>query len=296
MSETPEPLVPIDVDLRGMPGFMLNVERLLASELVALCTPEEGFAALMLWCRAWQQSPPASLPDDDRVLARFSGAGSRWPKVKAMAMHGFVKCSDGRLYHPVLAAEALNAWKKRTAYKADQERLKRWREGKRNAKQDGFETVGETEGETRFTLVSEPEETGTGTGTVGTNVPSKERSRARPRSRFPADWEPSEDDIAFARKQGKSDAWIIKNAQHCRDHHAGKATMTTNPSLNWHTWVLGSDRFEGKGTNARQSAPGPATGIAAGFAEALVEREADSRRDHAPSEPLLVDWRGSGAS
>ena len=127
----PPPLVSPEVDLRGFPGFMLNVERLLASELVALCTPEEGWAAVMLWARAWQQSPPASLPDDNRLLAAFSGAGKRWPKIRDMALRGFVKCSDGRLYHRVLAEEANEAWERRREHRDIQDnknnRQKRWR-------------------------------------------------------------------------------------------------------------------------------------------------------------------------
>src|ERR1043166_2160156 len=130
--DPPEPFVSAEVDLRGMPGFMLNVERLLQSELVALGTPEECWAALMLWCRAWKQTPPASLPDDDRVLSAFSGAGKRWQKVKEIALRGFVKCSDGRLYHRVLAEEANNPWKRRLSYQHEAERnaekLRKWRE------------------------------------------------------------------------------------------------------------------------------------------------------------------------
>lgn len=115
--QLPEPLVPAEVDLRGFSGFVLDVDRLLASELVALGKPEECWAAVMLWCRAWKQQPPASLPDDDRILAVFSGAGSRWPKVKEMALRGFVKCADGRLYHRVLAEEANKAWERRKKFK-----------------------------------------------------------------------------------------------------------------------------------------------------------------------------------
>jgi hypothetical protein len=33
-----------------------------------------------------------------------------WRKVKAGALRGFVKCSDGRLYHPLVAQKALTAW------------------------------------------------------------------------------------------------------------------------------------------------------------------------------------------
>lgn len=150
-----EPLVSTEVDLRGFSGFMLNVDRLLASELVALGKPEECWAAVMLWCRAWKQSPPASLPNDDRILAAFSGAGARWPKVKEMALRGFVICSDGRLYHQVLADEANAAWQKRKAYKADQERLRAWRENKRKGVSETVpETPSETPSETRFNGVS----------------------------------------------------------------------------------------------------------------------------------------------
>lgn len=125
------PLVQAEVDLRGMSSFMLDVDRLLASELVALGTPEECWAATMLWCRAWKQVPAASLPDDDRVLAAFSGAGRRWPKIREMALRGFVKCSDGRLYHKVLSEEANAAWKRRIAHhekrERDADRLRSWR-------------------------------------------------------------------------------------------------------------------------------------------------------------------------
>ncbi|WCM21393.1 YdaU family protein [Paraburkholderia bryophila] len=128
MNDLPEPLVPSDVDLRGFTGFMLDVERLLASELVALGTPEECWFALMLWCRAWQQQPPASLPNDERVLAAFSRAGAKWKKVRDIVLRGFVLCSDGRLYHKVLAEEALTAWEKRKKYqeRSAKANAKRW--------------------------------------------------------------------------------------------------------------------------------------------------------------------------
>jgi hypothetical protein len=111
VTELPEPLVPPACDCRDLDGFMLNVERLMASELVALSTHEEIAAALFLWCRAWKQHPAASLPDDDKVLASFARLPlARFKKIKGAALRGFVRCSDGRLYHRVLAAEAINAF------------------------------------------------------------------------------------------------------------------------------------------------------------------------------------------
>lgn len=165
MSDLPDPLVPADVDLRGLPWMRLDIHRLLASELVALGTPEECWYALMLWMRAWQQVPAASLPDDERVLAAFSGAGRRWRKVRDMALRGFVRCSDGRLYHRVLAEQALLAWPERVKHREkrerDADRLRRWRERKRSEEED--ETGDETRTETQVKRVSSRTD-GRGTG------------------------------------------------------------------------------------------------------------------------------------
>lgn len=108
----PPPPVPSDCDVSTLPGFMLDTVRLLGSELWALSTGDEFKAAVALWCRAWHQVPAASLPDDDAVLCSFAGYGrdgKGWRKVRTMALHGFIKCADGRLYHPVLAADAVRA-------------------------------------------------------------------------------------------------------------------------------------------------------------------------------------------
>lgn len=127
----PEPLVPAEVDLRDF-GFMpLHVQRLRDSELVDLSTGNEFKAAVLLWAYAWHQQPAASLPNDDRILAARSGAGIGWRKVKAMALRGFVLCSDGRLYHPLIAEAALDAWERRETYQTSQAtketRQQRWR-------------------------------------------------------------------------------------------------------------------------------------------------------------------------
>lgn len=105
-----EPLTPPDCDLRGLPFMPLDVVRLVDSDLVALATGDEFKAAVVLWCKSWLQLPAASLPNDDRILAHLSGAGSRWPRLRAVALRGWIECSDGRLYHPVVAEKAREAW------------------------------------------------------------------------------------------------------------------------------------------------------------------------------------------
>lgn len=110
---TPVPLTVPDCDLREFAFMPLDVQRLCDSDLSALTTGDEFRAAVFLWCKAWHQVPAGSLPDDDRVLAQFAGYGrvvAEWMKVRDGAMRGWVKCSDGRWYHPVVSEKANASW------------------------------------------------------------------------------------------------------------------------------------------------------------------------------------------
>ena len=94
----------------------LDVVRLRDSDLAIGGTGEGFRAAVLLWCASWHQRPAASLPDNDRVLAGLAGYGrdlDSWHAVKVEALHNFIGCSDGRLYHPVIAAKALEAWERK---------------------------------------------------------------------------------------------------------------------------------------------------------------------------------------
>ena len=113
-----EPLVPSDADVRGFKDMPMEVSRLLSSETWIMCTPEERSAAINLWFHSWTQVPAGSLPDNDRVLAHLSMASERWPEVKEMALRGWVKADDGRLYHTVVC-EKVNAMLAVRARKSD---------------------------------------------------------------------------------------------------------------------------------------------------------------------------------
>lgn len=113
MTDLPEPFTPPEADLRGMPYMPLDVVRLFDSDFYALSTGDEFKAGLSLWCKAFLQQPAGSLPDDDRLLAHLSGAAANWKRVKDMALRGWVKCSDGRLYHKTVAEKVTEAWRAR---------------------------------------------------------------------------------------------------------------------------------------------------------------------------------------
>ena len=109
----PEPLTPADCDLRDF-GFMpLEIERLRRSKAWVLAKREPGLAFYMLnlWAAAFHEHPAGSLEDDDDVLiAAAECEPRRWRKVRDKILRGWIKCSDGRLYHPVVAEKALEAW------------------------------------------------------------------------------------------------------------------------------------------------------------------------------------------
>ncbi|MCD7096953.1 DUF1376 domain-containing protein [Stenotrophomonas sp. MMGLT7] len=120
MTSLPEPLVPPEVDLRGMPFMPLDVTRLRDSGFAIESSPEEFRAGILLWCASWNQFPAASLPDNDKVLAAYAGYPGQlraWARIKAGAMRGFVRCNDGRMYHPVIAEKALEAWAERLDFR-----------------------------------------------------------------------------------------------------------------------------------------------------------------------------------
>jgi hypothetical protein len=114
MSEQlPEPLVPADVDLRDFEFMPFSVARFRDSALVAEREPEEIVAAVLLWSASWHQVPASSLPDNDKQLARLAGYARSvrdFLKVKEGAMHGLMRCSDGRWYHSVVAEKAAEGW------------------------------------------------------------------------------------------------------------------------------------------------------------------------------------------
>lgn len=212
MSDLPAPLVPAHVDLSTFPAFLLDVDRVLSSESYALATPEEGWAMFNLWMRAWKQSPPASLPDDERLLAKFSGVPSKWAKVRSVAMRGFVKCSDGRLYHRYLSQMANEQWERSKAYKkrsieANEAKARKREERLKAAEQDTYKEPtrnlqGDREGFLERPNRTEPNRTELGITQIpspespplwggglspeqGSNKPPREAKRESPRVVWP---------------------------------------------------------------------------------------------------------------
>lgn len=111
-----EPLTPPDCDLQDFTFMPLHVARLRDSDLASEEHPEACWYAVLLWAASWHQIPAASLPDNDTVLTKLIGLGRdvrTFKKHRDGALRGFVQCSDGRLYHPVVAEQAVISWRRK---------------------------------------------------------------------------------------------------------------------------------------------------------------------------------------
>lgn len=145
-TDLPAPLVPADVDLRGLPFMPLDVNRLRDSDLAIEASGDEFRAAVLLWCASWNQVPAGSLPDAEQALAAYAGFGrdlKSWKKVRDGALRGFVKCADGRLYHPVVAEKAIDAWAQRVEHRAAKESENKRKEKERQDRAQMFAALRE---------------------------------------------------------------------------------------------------------------------------------------------------------
>jgi hypothetical protein len=189
MTDTlPKPPIDAAVDLRDFRFMPLDVVKLWNSDTWAMADGWEAKACINLWCRAWHQVPAGSLPNNENLLRTWSGVPD-WDGVREVALRGFEKCRDGRLYHAVIVEEVCKAWERKqeaaAAKETDRQRKKEWRERKRKRKQrprpagqDGDGTPDET-GTGQGKDADVRSMTGTGTGTIEESPPDRSSTPAR---------------------------------------------------------------------------------------------------------------------
>ena len=146
----PEPMTPAGLDLRNCRWMPLDVRALMLSDFWLSGSDAGRCAGIQLWCEAWHSVPAGSLPDDDASLARLAGYGrdvASWRTVRSEALRGFVLCSDGRRYHPVIAQKAIEAAQQ---LEAGEKRRQEWKDKKakqraaKDAKKSQNENVART--------------------------------------------------------------------------------------------------------------------------------------------------------
>jgi uncharacterized protein YdaU (DUF1376 family) len=153
--DLPPPLTPPDCDLRDFLFMPIECARLRRSKawLIARKEPALGFYMVNLWVAAWHELPAASLEDDDDVLADAAMCDPRaWPKVRERVLRGWVKCSDGRLYHPVVAEKARASWERKQSQRQRTEAARQARTQRRHNNSDNAVTVSVTDNATDLSL------------------------------------------------------------------------------------------------------------------------------------------------
>lgn len=225
----PEPLVTAEVDLRDFAFTPMYRARLFGSAFHARVTDAEWRAGVTLWLKSQDQAPSGSLPDDDIDLCRLAELGrdlKTWRKIRPGALRGWVKCSDGRLYHRVIAEIVTAQWKGKQAQRDRTEKARLARQSQR-AQTSVTDTKREGQGEVRDSE---------GTGIDQTSLRSSERAdapdpmeippeldRRQPNghaktargSRLSADWQPNAEDREFARQCGLD---VERTAAEFRDY------------------------------------------------------------------------------
>ncbi|WP_226886516.1 DUF1376 domain-containing protein [Nisaea nitritireducens] len=246
-----------DIDLRDLGWMPLDVIRLRDSGMAAKASGDEFMAAVLLWAAAWHQAPAASLPDDDRELARLAGYGravDAWQAVRDMALYGFERGPDGRLYHPVIAEKALEAVEclsKKASKKAGvKERVRRHRakleEEKAAARAAGEAGKADQSCNADVTRYSNAPVTPCNASTLPKQTlpespplspPRGKRKRGLP---LPDEWEPDEACKAFAVELGLD---VDKTLERFRDEvrgAIGAKAKSDDWSARWRNWCRGS--------------------------------------------------------
>lgn len=249
-ADLPEPLVHEDCDLRDFPFTPLYRARLFGSSFHARANDAEWRAGVTLWLKSWDQVPAGTLPDDDIDLCRLAELGrdlKTWKKIKQGAMRGWVKCSDGRMHHTVVAEGVLEAWEKRKSAKSKGKAgaSKRWAGHKAGASEPDSTSIEEnstsispdspsTDPAIALAMPGDSKGQGEGQGESITSLrsviaaPSVARPKREVAARISPDWKPRQEEIDFALELGVD---VHKAADEFRDYWLSRARDATK--ANW---------------------------------------------------------------
>ena len=116
---TTAPLTPPDCDLRDFGYMPLDVRRLLTSDTWLEAADDPKLGHVLICLGGILASSPGGIAAGQRSGARPIRHVRRaeWGLLRERAMKDWRLCSDGRLYHPVVAEKALEAWLERLAHR-----------------------------------------------------------------------------------------------------------------------------------------------------------------------------------
>jgi uncharacterized protein YdaU (DUF1376 family) len=140
----------------GLDHFPFYPDDFSGDAIVEAMTTEEVGAYLLLLCKAWREEPAGSIPDDDRVLARWARlTPTKWRAARPAVLRAFVLGEDKRLHQKRMRAEFARVLEK--SAKARASCVQRWKNAEAAAGREP----------------GQPTDVDTNVGTnVGTNAPT----------------------------------------------------------------------------------------------------------------------------
>lgn len=198
-----------------------------------LSTLEHG-AYLLLLMTAWR-SKETSLPDDDRLLAKYAGLGPRqWASVRPV-LEAFYTIENGKWIQFRLVDEKHLLQSKREAAAANGRASALKRKGRHSTERVAGEDAGDQRGVNgcptttpTATPIPEDKSSGGGAATRGTRLPDD--------FVMPEDWKP------YAAAKGHSRGVIEREAEKFTLHwqaETGRSATKRNWKAAWQKWVLG---------------------------------------------------------
>jgi hypothetical protein len=181
-------------------------------------------------------------------LAHLSGS-KKWKAVRIMALRGWVKCSDGRLYHKTVAEKVAQSWNSRLDSRARTEAARSAKARKKhespNSPPSAVESVTDTDAEL-VTSSKGTEQKGTEQNniergkeeppiipqTTPAQQPVAKAPKNKPRSQLPVNWVPNADGLKLAKSLGLPDETILRFT----DYHRSKGSLMADWNAAWGTW------------------------------------------------------------
>jgi hypothetical protein len=126
-SETPNPPYPPDTKANGWKPEV-DWQRIKSSKTWRTCPHDQRNNLLRLWLESWNEVPAGSWEADDEIIAVAIDLPIRlFTAHRDHLMRGWYRCSDGRLYHPVIAEMVFAMTQKRMR---NAQRVRKHRESK----------------------------------------------------------------------------------------------------------------------------------------------------------------------
>lgn len=100
------------------PAFLFDPVDFANDGVVEAMTTEEVGAYILLMCKAWQEPIPATIPDDDRILAKWARMTPKaWKQARPAVLRAWTHTEDGRWIQKRLRSsyeKAVEAMRKRS--------------------------------------------------------------------------------------------------------------------------------------------------------------------------------------